>query len=290
MKFDTDQPLILTASCESRMGTTAAVTGFLAARRFYIMEMQQFDDTISQRFFVRITFCGVRGETTDVGKLRQEFVSVADKEQMQWQIHDSSERMRVLIMVSNFDHCLEDLLYRHRIGELKMDITAIVSNHVTLQPTAAQYRIPFFHVPVTPATKVEQERKLLELVESTRSDLVVLARYMQILSNDLCSKLQGRALNIHHSFLPGFKGARAYHQAHARGVKIIGATAHYVTSDLDEGPIIEQDVERISHRDTPRDLVRKGRDIERRVLARAVRWRLEDRVLLNGRKTVVFTD
>jgi formyltetrahydrofolate deformylase len=288
MSFDTDHPLILTASCESRMGTTAAVTGFLAARRFYIMEMQQFDDTISQRFFVRITFCGVRGEPTDVDKLRREFVAVADSEQMQWQIRDSRERMRVLLMVSNFDHCLEDLLYRHRIGELKMDITAIVSNHVTLQPTAAQYRIPFFHVPVTSATKAEQERKLLELIESTRSELVVLARYMQILSNDLCSKLQGRAINIHHSFLPGFKGAKPYHQAFERGVKVIGATAHFVTSDLDEGPIIEQVVEHVDHRATPDMLVAVGRDSERRALSMAVRHAIEHRIFPNGSRTVVF--
>jgi formyltetrahydrofolate deformylase len=171
-----------------------------------------------------------------------------------------------------------------------MDITAVASNHVTLQPTAARHNLPFFHLPVTPATKPEQERRLLELVESTRTELVVLARYMQILSDGLCAQLRGRAVNIHHSFLPGFKGAKPYHQAHERGVKLIGATAHYVTSDLDEGPIIDQDVERISHRDTPDDLIRKGRDIERRVLARAIRYHLEDRVILNGRKTVVFVD
>ena len=288
MQFDTDHPLILTASCDSRMGTTAAITGFLAARRFYIMEMQQFDDTISQRFFVRITFCGVRGETTDVARLRSEFVNLAEIERMEWRIHDSQERMRVLLMVSNFDHCLEDLLYRHRIGALKMDITAIVSNHVTLQPTAAQYRIPFFHLPVTPATKADQERRLLEMIDSTRSELVVLARYMQILSNELCNKLQGRAINIHHSFLPGFKGAKPYHQAFERGVKVIGATARFVTSDLDEGPIIEQIVERVDHRDTPERLVAVGRDSERRALSTAVRFAIEHRIFLNGSRTVVF--
>ena len=288
MQFDTEHPLILTASCTSRMGTTAAVTGFLAARRFYIMEMQQFDDTISQRFFVRITFCGVQGEPLDVAALRQDFLAVAHKEQMEWSIHDSRERMRVLIMVSQFDHCLEDLLYRHRTGELKMDITAIVSNHVTLQPAAALHRIPFFHLPVTPATKAEQERKLIELIDSTRSDLVVLARYMQILSDDLCRKLQGRAINIHHSFLPGFKGAKPYHQAYERGVKVIGATAHFVTSDLDEGPIIEQVVERVDHRDTPDMLVAVGRDSERRALAAAVRYAIEHRIFANGGRTVVF--
>ena len=288
MTFDTEHPLILTASCASRMGTTARVTSFLAARRFYIIEMQQFDDTISQRFFVRITFCGVHGEKLDLAKLRKEFESVATIEEMQWRIHDSKERTRVLMMVSNFDHCLEDLLYRHRIGELKMDITAIVSNHVTLQPTAAQHRIPFFHLPVTPATKPEQERRLLELVESTRTELVVLARYMQILSDDLCQQLRGRAINIHHSFLPGFKGAKPYHQAYERGVKVIGATAHFVTHDLDEGPIIEQIVERVDHRDTPEMLVAVGRDSERRALSTAVRLAIEHRVFLNGDRTVIF--
>ena len=288
MTFDTEHPLILTASCASRMGTTARVTSFLAARRFYIIEMQQFDDTISQRFFVRITFCGVHGEKLDLAKLRKEFESVATIEEMQWRIHDSKERTRVLMMVSNFDHCLEDLLYRHRIGELKMDITAIVSNHVTLQPTAAQHRIPFFHLPVAPATKPQQERRLLELVESTRTELVVLARYMQILSDDLCQQLRGRAINIHHSFLPGFKGAKPYHQAYERGVKVIGATAHFVTHDLDEGPIIEQIVERVDHRDTPEMLVAVGRDSERRALSTAVRLAIEHRVFLNGDRTVIF--
>ena len=288
MNFDTEHPIILTASCESRMGTTAAVTGFLAARRFYIIEMQQFDDTISERFFVRATFCAVQGERVDLERLRTEFQTIATAEQMEWRIHDSRERTRVLIMVSNFDHCLEDLLYRHRIGELNMDVTAIVSNHVTLQPTAAQHRVPFFHLPVTPATKAEQERRLIELVDSTRTEIVVLARYMQILSDDLCGKLRGRAINIHHSFLPGFKGAKPYHQAYDRGVKVIGATAHYVTHDLDEGPIIEQVVERVDHGFTPEKLVAAGRDSERRALSTAVRLATEHRVFLNGNRTVIF--
>jgi formyltetrahydrofolate deformylase len=288
MTFDIEHPYVLTATCASRMGTTAAVTAFLASRRFYIVEMQQFDDTISQRFFVRITFCGVQGEPLDLAKLRREFQSVATAEDMEWQIHDSRERARVLIMVSNYDHCLEDLLYRHRIGELAMDITAIVSNHVTLQPAAAQHRIPFFHLPVTPQTKAQQEQRLLELIESTRTDLVVLARYMQILSDDMCGKLRGRAINIHHSFLPGFKGAKPYHQAYDRGVKVIGATAHYVTADLDEGPIIEQIVEHVDHGYTPDKLVAAGRDSERRALSRAVRLATEHRVFLNGCRTVIF--
>jgi formyltetrahydrofolate deformylase len=286
--FATDHPYVLTASCPSRMGTTAAVTGFLASRRFYLIEMHQFDDTLSQRFFVRITFCAVQGEKVDLRLLRDEFAPVAQREEMEWRIHDSRERTRVLIMVSNFDHCLEDLLYRHRMGELQMDVTAIVSNHVTLQPTAMRHNLPYFHLPVTPGTKAEQERRLLELIDSTRTELVVLARYMQILSDDLCSQLRGRAINIHHSFLPGFKGAKPYHQAYDRGVKVIGATAHYVTHDLDEGPIIEQIVERVDHGYTPDMLVAAGRDSERRALSAAVRYACEHRVFLNGGRTVVF--
>ena len=288
MTFDIEHPYVLTATCASRMGTTAAVTTFLATRRFYIVEMQQFDDTISQRFFVRVTFCGVKGEPVNLAALRREFETVATAEDMEWQIHDSHDRARVLIMVSNYDHCLEDLLYRHRIGELAMDITAIVSNHVTMQPVAAQNRIPFFHLPVSAATKPQQEQRLLELIESTRTDLVVLARYMQILSDDMCGRLRGRAINIHHSFLPGFKGAKPYHQAYDRGVKVIGATAHYVTADLDEGPIIEQIVEHVDHGYTPERLIAAGRDSERRALSTAVRLATEHRVFLNGSRTVIF--
>ena len=288
MRFDIEHPYVLTATCASRMGTTAAVTTFLATRRFYIVEMQQFDDTISQRFFVRVNFCAVQGERVDLKQLRCEFETVAQAEEMEWQIHDSRDRARVLIMVSNYDHCLEDLLYRHRIGELAMEITAIVSNHVTLQPTAAQNRIPFFHLPVTAQTKAQQEARLLELIDSTKTDLVVLARYMQILSDDTCGKLRGRAINIHHSFLPGFKGAKPYHQAYERGVKVIGATAHYVTADLDEGPIIEQIVEHVDHCYTPDMLVAAGRDSERRALSRAVKLAIEHRVFLNGNRTVIF--
>ena len=288
MLFATDHPYVLTASCPSRMGTTAAIAGFLAARRFYLMEMHQFDDTLSERFFVRITFCAVLGEGVDLPRLRREFEEVASAEQLEWRIHDSRERTRVLIMVSNFDHCLEDLLYRHRTGELQMDITAVVSNHPTLQPTAARYNLPFFHLPVTSANKPEQERRLMELVDSTHTELVVLARYMQILSDELCARLRGRAINIHHSFLPGFKGAKPYHQAYDRGVKVIGATAHYVTHDLDEGPIIEQIVERVDHGYTPEMLIAAGRDSERRALSAAVRYAIEHRVFLNGGRTVVF--
>jgi formyltetrahydrofolate deformylase len=288
MRFDVDHTYVLTATCASRMGTTAAVTAFLANRRFYLVEMQQFDDTISQRFFVRVTFCGVLGEPVNLAALRSDFEAVAAVEEMEWRIHDTHDRPRVLIMVSSYDHCLEDLLYRHRIGELAMDITAIVSNHVTLQPVAAQHRVPFFHLPVTVQTKAQQEQRLLELIESTGTELVVLARYMQILSDDLCARLRGRVINIHHSFLPGFKGAKPYHQAFDRGVKVIGATAHYVTADLDEGPIIEQIVEHVDHCYTPEKLVAAGRDSERRALSRAVRLAIEHRVFLNGGRTVIF--
>jgi len=288
VRFATDHPYVLCASCASRAGTTAAITGFLAARRLYLMEMHQFDDPITQRFFVRITFCTVQGEELNLARLRGDFAGLAAAEELEWHITDSRERTRVLIMVSNLDHCLEDLLYRHRIGELKMDVTAVVSNHVTLQPTALRHNLPYFHLPVTPATRAAQERRLLELIESTRTELVVLARYMQILSDELCARLTGRAINIHHSFLPGFKGAKPYHQAYDRGVKLIGATAHYVTHDLDEGPIIEQVVERVDHAYTPEMLVAAGRDSERRALACAVRYATEQRVFLNGGRTVIF--
>jgi formyltetrahydrofolate deformylase len=288
MRFDVANPLILTATCPSRMGTTAVITGFLTSRRFYLIEMHQFDDTISQRFFVRITFCTVLGETPDLERVRREFQAVADTEGMDWIIVGGLERMRALILVSQFDHCLEDLLYRHRTNELKMQVTAIVSNHVTLQPIAGRYNLPFFHLPVTPTSKPDQERRLFELIESTNTQLVVLARYMQVLSQGLCQRLSGRAINIHHSFLPGFKGAKPYHQAYERGVKVIGATAHYVTTDLDEGPIIEQFVERVDHSFTPEMLVAAGRDSERRALSSAVRLAVEHRVFLNGNRTVVF--
>jgi len=270
------------------MGTTAAVTGFLAANRLYIMEMQQFDDVLTKRFFVRVVFCGVSGESLDLSRLRVNFLSVATAEQMQWAIHDGAHRGRVLIMVSKLDHCLEDLLYRQRTGELNMEISAIVSNHPDMEPVARRHGIAYHLMPVSADTKRAQEARLLELIASSRSELVVLARYMQIFSDEMCKRLHGRAINIHHSFLPGFKGAKPYHQAHARGVKLIGATAHFVTGDLDEGPIIEQVVERVDHSFTPEMLAATGRDSERRALSTAVRLFLEHRVFLDERKTVVF--
>lgn len=279
---------ILTASCDSRMGTVAAVSGFLASRHCYITEMQQFDDVLSGRFFVRVTFFGEPDQTPALPDLREQFLTVARREEMEWAIHDGEVRPKVLIMVSRFDHCLNDLLYRQRTGELRMDITAIVSNHTDLQGMADAARLPFIHLPVNAQTKPAQEQHLLELISRTGSDLVVLARYMQVLSDDMCQQLRGRAINIHHSFLPGFKGAKPYHQAHARGVKLTGATAHYVTGDLDEGPIIEQIVERVDHGYTPDRLAAAGRDSECRALAAAVKFHVEHRVFLNGSKTVVF--
>jgi formyltetrahydrofolate deformylase len=288
MTFDTARTYVLAASCASRIGTTARVTGFLAERHLYIVEMKQFDDTLSERFFVRVTFCAVKGESFDLARLRDEFAYVAAVEEMEWAIHDSALQPRALIMVSTLDHCLEDLLYRQRIGELRMDISAIVSNHTDLQSIAEHRGVAFHYLPVTPATKPEQERRLLELITATDTELVILARYMQIFSDELSSRLRGRAINIHHSFLPGFKGAKPYHQAHARGVKVIGATAHFVSADLDEGPIIEQIVEHVDHGFTPQMLTAAGRDSERRALATAVQLFIERRVFLNGDRTVVF--
>jgi formyltetrahydrofolate deformylase len=270
------------------MGTTAAITGFLAAQRLYIMEMQQFDDVLTRRFFIRVLFCGVAGEAVDLAKLRAAFEAVAAAEQLQWQMHDGAHRTRVLILVSKLDHCLEDLLYRQRIGELNMEITGIAGNHQDMQSLAERHSLPFHHLPITPATKAAQESRLLDLIDATATELVVLARYMQILSDETARRLAGRAVNIHHSFLPGFKGAKPYHQAHSRGVKLIGATAHYVTGDLDEGPIIEQIVERVDHSFTPEMLTAAGRDSERRALSTAVRLILEHRVFMDEGKTVVF--
>lgn len=280
--------MILTLSCPDQRGIVAKVSAFLYERGCNILDAQQFDDQETGQFFMRVVF---DADSADRNALRAEFGDLGSALKMKWTLRDRAERYRVLLLASKFDHCLADLVYRWRIGELPMDIAGVVSNH----PAETYEHIDlsglhFHHMPVTKETKFEQEADLWKLIQETKTDIVVLARYMQVLSDGLSAKLQGRCINIHHSFLPGFKGAKPYHQAHARGVKLIGASAHYVTGDLDEGPIIEQDVERISHRDTPEDLVRKGRDIERRVLARALRYRLEDRVLLNGRKTVVFTD
>jgi formyltetrahydrofolate deformylase len=279
---------VLTLSCPNRPGITAAVSTYLFEHAANILEAQQFDDAETGAVFMRVVFELV-AEAPGFAALREGFAEIARRLGMNWGMRPRGERKRVIILVSRFDHCLVDLLYRWRIGELPMELVAVVANHPRESYAHIDFDgIPFHHMPVTRQTKLEQETQLWELIRETRTELVVLARYMQILSDGLVAKLAGRSINIHHSFLPGFKGARPYHQAHERGVKLIGATAHYVTTDLDEGPIIEQDVERISHRDTPEDLVRKGRDIERRVLARAIAYHLDDRVILNGRKTVVF--
>ncbi|WP_374634833.1 formyltetrahydrofolate deformylase [Ferrovibrio sp.] len=283
-------PIVLTLSCADRPGIVASVSNHLFDAGFNILDAQQFDDVLSDRFFMRVTFAATRANG-DLKAVQEGFRPIAERFAMTWTMRDTATPRRVLLMVSKFDHCLADLLYRWKIGELPMDVAGIISNHPRESYDHLDLRdLPFHHLPITRETKMEQEAEVLRVVNESRAELVVLARYMQVLSDGLAAKLSGRCINIHHSFLPGFKGAKPYHQAHERGVKLIGATAHYVTSDLDEGPIIEQDVERISHRDTPDDLVRMGRDIERRVLARAVRLHLEDRVLLNGRKTVIFKD
>jgi formyltetrahydrofolate deformylase len=277
---------ILTLSCEDRPGITARVTGYLYEQDGNIIEAQQFNDTDSGQFFMRVAFDPGSG---DAESLQAGFAPLANELGMAWKLRGRDTPKKVLLLVSKFDHCLGDLLYRMRIGEMPMEVVGIVCNHPREALSLSMLDgLPFHHLPITPATKLAQEAKIRTLVEETGAELVVLARYMQILSDEFSAWLSGRCINIHHSFLPGFKGAKPYHQAFARGVKMIGATAHYVTADLDEGPIIHQDVEPTSHTDMPEDLVRKGRDIERRVLAEAVRLHLEDRVLLNDGKTVVF--
>lgn len=281
----TSRKFVLTLSCVERAGIVQAVTTFLFERGFNIEEHQQFDDGLRQTLHLRTAFSGPAN--FEPARLEEEFRSIAERFEMKFSFHDETKE-RVLVMVSKFGHCLNDLIFRWRGGSLGGDLVVVVSNHETHRAMAEAAGLPFVHIPVTPDTKQDAERRLLELVDEYNVDLVVLARYMQVLSNDLCRALKGRAINIHHSFLPGFKGARPYHQAYDRGVKLVGATAHYVTADLDEGPIIEQDVARTTHRDSIDDLVRKGRDLERTVLARAVRWHLEDRILVYRNKTVVF--
>ena len=281
---------ILTLSCPNRPGIVAAVATAIFEHGGNIREAQQYDDAEGNRFFARIVMDHPGGKL-DAAALSDQLAGLGMRFGMVWSLRDRDKLPRVMILVSRFDHCLRDILYRWRIGELPLEVSAVVSNHpresYALMDLAG---VDFHHLPVSKETKSVQEARIWALVQETRTDLVVLARYMQVLSDDFAAKLSGRCINIHHSFLPGFKGAKPYHQAHARGVKLIGATAHFVTAELDEGPIIEQDVERISHQDTPEDLVRQGRDIERRVLSRALRWHLEGRVLLNGARTVVFRD
>ncbi len=279
----------LTLQCDDQPGIVTRITKQILASGGNVVDAHQFSDPSNNRFFMRVA---MHFEDTAAGQnALEKRLKSDDSLSVDWSLTPAARRKRVLIMVSKFDHCLIDLLYRRQIGELDMDIAGIASNHPR---SALNFLLPneisFYHLPVTPETKDKQETALGELIETSEADLVVLARYMQILSNDLAGDLHGRCINIHHSFLPGFKGARPYHQAFQRGVKIIGATAHFVTPDLDEGPIIAQDVEEITHADSPQSLIRKGRDIERRVLSRAVGYFLDDRILLNGTKTVVFRD
>ena len=277
---------VLTLSCPDRAGIVNAVTGLLLRHGGNILDSQQYNDLATDRFFMRTVFASA-GATLD--ELQRSFGELARGFAMAWTLRDRAQPRRVMLLASRFDHCLADLLYRWRIGELPMRITAVVSNHPRESFRHIGFDgLDFHHLPVAKERKHEQEAALWSLIESTETEMVVLARYMQVLSDELAAKLSGRCINIHHSFLPGFKGARPYHQAHERGVKLIGATAHFVTADLDEGPIIEQDTQRVGHHETPEDMIRIGRDIERRVLAQALRYWLDDRILLNGHRTVVF--
>lgn len=282
---------ILNLSCIDQRGIVQRVSGFLAEHGCNIIESAQFGDAQSQLFFMRVYFAAEDTAINDA-VLRANFSAMAETMQMTWQLHDAQKKPRVMLMVSKIGHCLNDLLFRYKSGLLQVEIPAIVSNHTDFYQLAASYNIPFHHLPLAPGASEEakraQEQRVLEIIQSAEIDLVVLARYMQILSPEMCTALQGRAINIHHSFLPSFKGAKPYYQAHERGVKLIGATAHFVTGDLDEGPIIEQDVERVDHAMNPATLTAIGRDVECVVLARAVKYFTEHRILLNGHKTVVF--
>ncbi|MFE3994892.1 formyltetrahydrofolate deformylase [Streptomyces goshikiensis] len=280
------QQYVLTLSCPDKQGIVHAVSSYLFMTGCNIEDSRQFGDHDTGLFFMRVHFSAETPVTLE--KLRASFAAIGDSFRMDWELHRSDARMRIVLMVSKFGHCLNDLLFRASIGALPVEIAAVVSNHTDFEELVGSYDIPFVHIPVTKDTKAAAEQRLLELVREQDVELVVLARYMQVLSDTLCKELSGRIINIHHSFLPSFKGAKPYHQAHARGVKLIGATAHYVTADLDEGPIIEQEVERVGHEVTPDQLVAVGRDVECQALARAVKWHSEHRVLLNGSRTVVF--
>lgn len=277
---------ILTLSCPDQKGIVHQVSGVLLAHEGNIIDAQQFGDEVTGQFFLRVHFSLPEG--SDIEPLRSDFQPIAERFQMRWFLHDARKPARLLILVSRQGHCLNDLLFRIRSGQISATTVAIVSNHKDYESMAQAYGIPYHYLPVNADNKAQQERTLLNIIEQEKVDLVILARYMQILSQSLCEALAGRAINIHHSFLPSFKGARPYYQAHARGVKLIGATAHYVTADLDEGPIIEQDIERVDHAMSVNDLTQVGSDIESLVLARAVRAHIEHRVLINGSRTVVF--
>ena len=282
-----EQTYILNVSCKAGTGILAAISTFLAERDCYICAVEQFDDDETYKFFMRAVF-RLQSGSPAIAVIRDEFQSIAEKFGMNWQVYDPKEPVKTIIMVSKFDHCLDDLLYRYGTGELNLDIVAVVSNHQSLRAMVEREGIRFIHLPVTRENKSDQETRLLEIYEETGAELVILARYMQILSDNLTGQLTGKCINIHHSFLPGFKGAKPYHQAFDRGVKLIGATAHYVTSDLDEGPIIEQAVTRVDHDYRPEQLARVGRDNECKALASAVKYHIERRVFLDENKTVVF--
>lgn len=280
--------LVLKFSCDDQPGIVAAVANLFALQGFNIRESSQYEDTHTQRFFMRTVLESVEG-VKSLDDVKSAFQALADRYGMCWELHDKHYRPRLLIAVSQWGHCLNNLLNSYKRGTLPVEIIGVVSNHEDMRSLTEWYGLPYYYLPVTKETKPEQEKEILRIMEEGQADFLALARYMQILSNDMCQQLEGRAINIHHSFLPGFKGAKPYHQAYDRGVKLIGATAHYVTGDLDEGPIIEQSVERVTHANPPEELVEIGRDIEAVVLNRAVRWHAEQRVLLNGNRTVVFT-
>jgi formyltetrahydrofolate deformylase len=282
------QRYILLVQCPDRRGIVAAVAGYLADNQASIVESNHFNDSLNDFFFMRVEFRADGPDMPPLASLGAGFGPIAERFEMSFSFHDASVRPRVLIAVSKFGHCLYDLMHRWRSGLLPIEVVGVVSNHEDMRSFVEWNGVPYHHLPIAKGDKPAQEARFMAIVEETRADLVVLARYMQILSGDLCARLSGRCINIHHSFLPSFKGARPYHQAHARGVKIIGATAHYVTTDLDEGPIIEQDVARVSHTHTPEQMVVMGQDIECRVLARAVGWHADRRIVLSGQRTIVF--
>lgn len=283
------QTHIITADSPIKPGTVNLFTRFLFEQGFYISEIHSFDDTAEDRFFIRIEFRANTATEFNREDFCQQFEARASAFDMKWQLASSPYKSKVVIMVSKHDHCLNDLLYRYRTGDLNIEIPAIISNHPDLEALAKWHDIPYYHLPITKETKPEQEAKVLKIIQDSEADLVVLARYMQVLSNGMCKKLAGKAINIHHSLLPGFKGARPYYQAYDRGIKLVGATAHYVSDDLDEGPIITQGVETVDHTYYPQDLAAKGRDIECLTLSRAVRCHIEHRIFLNGKKTVIFS-
>jgi formyltetrahydrofolate deformylase len=287
MSAERGREYVLTLSCPDKPGIVYAVSSFLVQHSANILASQQYGESPDGRFFMRVHFC-LPAPGRPLADLERGFSWVAEAFHMAWQLHDQATRVRTLIMVSRLGHCLNDLLFRWKTRSLPVDVAGVVSNHDDFGELAASYRIPFHHIPVTSGTKAAAESQLLEVIDDTGADLIVLARYMQILSGEVCKRVEGRMINIHHSFLPSFKGAKPYHQAHARGVKLVGATAHYVTPDLDEGPIIEQDVIRVNHTLSPERLAEAGRDVEAQVLARAVTWHAEHRVLLNDDRTVVF--